>query len=96
MEKAFMTVNHATHFSIRYALICFLSILIYIFLQIVILPHNLKIVDYTIGVPGSIHDASAFQRNWIARHPEQFLNNGEWIWADSAYPAQTWCVTPFK
>ena len=66
------------------------------FLQIVILPHNLKIVDYTIGVPGSIHDASAFQRNWIARHPEQFLNNGEWIWADSAYPAQTWCVTPFK
>ena len=71
-----MTINHATHFPIWYALICFLSILIYIFLQIVILPHNLKIVDYTIGISGSIHDASAFQRNWIARHPEQFLNNG--------------------
>ncbi|KAF8422344.1 hypothetical protein L210DRAFT_3319839, partial [Boletus edulis BED1] len=25
---------------------------------IVILPHNLKIVDYVIGIPGSIHDAS--------------------------------------
>ncbi|KAF8416909.1 hypothetical protein L210DRAFT_3309597, partial [Boletus edulis BED1] len=29
--------------------------------QIVILLHNLKIVDYTIGVPESINDASAFQ-----------------------------------
>jgi hypothetical protein len=62
----------------------------------VILPHNLKIVDYSIAIPGSIHDASAFQRTRTARHPEQFFNNGEWLWADSAYSSQTWCVTPFK
>ncbi|KAF8240937.1 hypothetical protein L208DRAFT_1035953, partial [Tricholoma matsutake] len=21
---------------------------------------------------------------------------GEWIWADSAYPIEAWCVTPYK
>ncbi|KAH7918295.1 hypothetical protein BV22DRAFT_1024801, partial [Leucogyrophana mollusca] len=28
--------------------------------QVVSLPHNLRIVDYVIGVPGSAHDASVF------------------------------------
>ncbi|KAF8579124.1 hypothetical protein K439DRAFT_1360336 [Ramaria rubella] len=25
-----------------------------------------------------------------------FFCNGEWIWADSAYPVQPWCVSPYK
>ena len=61
-----------------------------------IFPHNLRIADYAIGLPGSIHDASAFQKTRVARHPEEFFNNNEWLWADSAYASQTWCVTPFK
>ncbi|KAF8227500.1 hypothetical protein L208DRAFT_1013916, partial [Tricholoma matsutake] len=28
-------------------------------------------------------------------HNEIFLN-GEWIWADLAYPINTWIVTPYK
>jgi hypothetical protein len=62
----------------------------------VILPHNLKVVDYAIALPGSIHDASAFQKTRLAHHPEQFFHDGEWLWADSAYASQTWCVPPFK
>jgi hypothetical protein len=62
----------------------------------VIFPHNLRIADYAIGLPGSVHDASAFQKTRVARHPEEFFNNNEWLWADSAYASQTWCVTPFK
>ncbi|KIK92251.1 hypothetical protein PAXRUDRAFT_147731, partial [Paxillus rubicundulus Ve08.2h10] len=34
--------------------------------QIVISPHNLRIVDYTIGIPGSLHDSSTFQWTCIA------------------------------
>ncbi|KAF8833204.1 hypothetical protein BDN67DRAFT_870215, partial [Paxillus ammoniavirescens] len=64
--------------------------------QVVIYPHNLQIVDYIIGVPGSLHDSSAFQWTWVARSPESFFNENEWIWADSAYSSQTWCIVPFK
>ncbi|KIJ14529.1 hypothetical protein PAXINDRAFT_24245, partial [Paxillus involutus ATCC 200175] len=71
--------------------------------QIVIFPHNLRIIDYAdlvsfnaIGIPGSLHDSSAFQRTRIARHPSQFFSETEWLWADSAYPSHKWCVVPFK
>lgn len=60
------------------------------------MPHNLRIVDYVIGVPGSLHDANAFSRTRIARHPENFVGADEWIWADSAYASCMWCVVPFK
>ena len=66
------------------------------FYQVVILLHNLKIVDYVIGLPGSMHDASTFGHTCVACHPDQFFAANEWLWADSAYFSQTWCVTPFK
>jgi hypothetical protein len=53
-------------------------------------------VDYAIGLPGSVHDANAFGHTRVARHPDQFFAANKWLWADSAYPSQTWCVTPFK
>jgi len=56
----------------------------------------MRIADYAIGLPGSVHDASAFQKTHIAHHPEEFFNNNEWLWADSTYASQIWCVTPFK
>ena len=27
---------------------------------------------------------------------QRLIGPGEWIWADSAYPVEAWCVTPFK
>ncbi|KAG2048435.1 hypothetical protein BDR06DRAFT_984800 [Suillus hirtellus] len=51
--------------------------------QVVILLHNLCIVDYVIGIPGSLHNSNIFGQT-------------RWLWADSAYASQVWCVTPFK
>ncbi|KIK17969.1 hypothetical protein PISMIDRAFT_110346, partial [Pisolithus microcarpus 441] len=64
--------------------------------QVIILPHNLRIVDYMIGVPGSLHNSSIFSHTPIYHHPEMFLGADKWIWADSAYPLLPWCVVPFK
>ncbi|KIM58477.1 hypothetical protein SCLCIDRAFT_1190973, partial [Scleroderma citrinum Foug A] len=64
--------------------------------QVVIMPHNLRIVDYVIGVPGSLHDSTSFSHARIYHHPQAFLGTNEWIWADTTYPSLTWCVVPFK
>jgi hypothetical protein len=64
--------------------------------KVVVFPHNLRIVDYVIGVPGSLHDSTAFQNTRIACFPHQFFQQNEWLWADSAYGCQPWCMVPFK
>jgi hypothetical protein len=58
--------------------------------------HNLFIVDYGLGHPGSVHNAYEFQGTHIAQNAEDLVPEGHWIWADSAYPTKTWCVVPFK
>ncbi|KIM56458.1 hypothetical protein SCLCIDRAFT_1146716, partial [Scleroderma citrinum Foug A] len=64
--------------------------------QAVIMPHNLLIVDYGLGHPGSVHDTWAFRGTRIASRPAQLIPDSHWMWADSAYPSETWCVIPFK
>ncbi|KIM64650.1 hypothetical protein SCLCIDRAFT_114801 [Scleroderma citrinum Foug A] len=64
--------------------------------QVVIMPHNLRIIDYMIGVPGSLHDSTLFSHTQIFCHPQAFLSANEWIWVDTAYPSLTWCIVPFK
>src|SRR5712691_1948612 len=64
--------------------------------QLVTLPNSLLIVDYGLGHTGSVHDSMAFRTTHIFRQHEQILAPGEWIWSDSAYPAETWCVAPFQ
>ncbi|KAH7919059.1 hypothetical protein BV22DRAFT_968194, partial [Leucogyrophana mollusca] len=39
---------------------------------------------------------SVFLKTRVSRSPEEFFDDGEWVWADSAYGSQTWCVVPFK
>ncbi|KIK76923.1 hypothetical protein PAXRUDRAFT_779860, partial [Paxillus rubicundulus Ve08.2h10] len=63
---------------------------------LVIMPHNLLIVDYGLGLPGSVHDAYTFQLTWTAKDHEELLGERHWIWADSVYPSETWCIVPFK
>jgi hypothetical protein len=64
--------------------------------KVVILPHNLRVIDYVIGVPGSLHDSNVFGRTRVTRNPNDFFGANQWLWADSAYASQVWCVTPFK
>ncbi|KIK33477.1 hypothetical protein CY34DRAFT_99522 [Suillus luteus UH-Slu-Lm8-n1] len=64
--------------------------------QAVIMPHNLMIVDYCLGQPGSVHDAYAFKSTRLYEEHANLLPDGHWVWADSAYPLEPWCIPPFK
>ncbi|KAJ8090774.1 hypothetical protein PM082_024955 [Marasmius tenuissimus] len=57
---------------------------------------DLRIVDYSIGLPGSQHDSTAWSMTDIAQNPRKWLADGEWIWADTAYPLRHWCQAPYK
>ena len=60
------------------------------------MPHNLLVVGYGLGHPGSVDDAWAFQGTYIASNPEKLIPRDHWMWADSAYPIESWCTVPFK
>ena len=47
---------------------------------------NLLIIDFSYGHVGSIHDSTAFESTRVAQEHEALLEDGEWVWADSAYP----------
>jgi len=64
-------------------------------IQIVSLP-NLKIIDFAYGHTGSTHDATAWTQTRLAKEHSVILEDGEWVWADSAYPIDTWVVAPYK
>jgi hypothetical protein len=49
---------------------------------------NLQIIDYGYGHVGSTHDATAWESTKFAQEPSFFLDEGEFIWADSAYPVR--------
>jgi DDE superfamily endonuclease len=59
------------------------------------MPHNLMIVDYALGQPGSVHDAYAFQGTQMVQNPAGVIPLHQWIWTDSVYPCETWCAVPF-
>lgn len=58
--------------------------------------HKLRIRQVTIGYPGSVHDAKIFLNCPLAKHPECFLSNSEWVAGDSAYPLKSYLITPFR
>jgi hypothetical protein len=64
------------------------------FSQLVSTP-DLQIIDYGIGLPGSQHDASAWLETRVPQQHDVLLEPDEWVWADSAYPLQKWCQSPY-
>ncbi|KAF9226191.1 hypothetical protein BS17DRAFT_698525, partial [Gyrodon lividus] len=38
----------------------------------------------------------AFQHSRTSREHAELLGNQHWIWSDSAYPSEPWCVVQFK
>jgi hypothetical protein len=66
-----------------------------VFIKLVSTP-NCDIIDYSVGLPGSQHDASAWEETRTYQQHEQLLTEDEWVWADSAYPLKTWCQSPYK
>jgi hypothetical protein len=63
--------------------------------KLITLP-NLRIIDYVLGPTGSMHDATAFRSSFTFNNHATLFPNGEWIWADSAYGVQEWCVSPYR
>ncbi|KAF7300775.1 DDE Tnp4 domain-containing protein [Mycena kentingensis (nom. inval.)] len=63
--------------------------------QLITMP-DLRIIDYGIGLPGSQHDSTAWKKTRLPHEFIALLPNGEWIWADSAYPLQFWLMAPYK
>jgi hypothetical protein len=63
--------------------------------QLITLP-NLRIVDYVIGHCGSAHDSTVFQESRTSIDHDELFADGEWMWADSAYASEDWCITPYK
>jgi hypothetical protein len=53
--------------------------------QVVSLP-NLRIIDFSYGHTGSTHDSTAWDETRLAQQHETLLDDGEFVWADSAYP----------
>ncbi|KIK17976.1 hypothetical protein PISMIDRAFT_30623 [Pisolithus microcarpus 441] len=51
---------------------------------------DLCIVDYSVGLPGSWHDASAFAETCIFHEHDVLLEEGEWLFVDTAYPLHDW------
>ena len=64
--------------------------------QIINLPQSLLIVDYLLGHTGSVHDTWAFQSTRTFKNHNKIFGPGKWMWADSAYPPETWSIAPFK
>ncbi|KAL7283097.1 hypothetical protein ACG7TL_002522 [Trametes sanguinea] len=58
--------------------------------QIVSTP-DCTIIDYSVGLPGSAHDASAWKETNLAQNHDKLLASSEWVWADTAYPLTHWC-----
>ncbi|KAF8231832.1 hypothetical protein L208DRAFT_1275302, partial [Tricholoma matsutake] len=76
--------------------------------KVVSLP-NLKIIDFSYGHTGSTHVSTAWTKTRLANEHCDLIEDGEWIWADSAYPAgmslyilpifslvDVWIIAPYK
>ncbi|KAF8584781.1 hypothetical protein K439DRAFT_1345129, partial [Ramaria rubella] len=57
---------------------------------------DLCIIDYSIGLPGSQHDATAWKATRVPQEHNTLLGTDEWVWVDTAYPWQRWCQAPYK
>ncbi|KIK98764.1 hypothetical protein PAXRUDRAFT_133497, partial [Paxillus rubicundulus Ve08.2h10] len=57
---------------------------------------NLQIIDFSYGHTGSTHDSSAWEATQLKQNFNTHMCEDEFVWADSAYPLQTWVVAPYK
>ncbi|KIJ15708.1 hypothetical protein PAXINDRAFT_40999, partial [Paxillus involutus ATCC 200175] len=56
---------------------------------------NPHIINYSVGLPGSQHDSTAFAETHILKEHQMLLSSDEWIFADTTYPLHDW-IRPEK
>ena len=54
------------------------------------------IVDYALSHTGSVHDSWSFHSTRTFKENARVFRQGEFLFADSAYPSELWSVAPFK
>ena len=58
--------------------------------------HSRKFIYTFIGWPGSVHDATAYNRSELAQSPQTFFSRGEYLLADKAFKCTPSVIPPFK
>lgn len=57
---------------------------------------NGRIIYYVLGWPGSVYDATIFNRCRMCLSPEEFFSAGEYLLADAGYTLTFYCCTPYR
>ncbi|KAF8588821.1 hypothetical protein K439DRAFT_1334447 [Ramaria rubella] len=59
---------------------------------------DLHIIDYSVGLPGSQHDTTAWKSTHIPQEHGMLLGADEWVWVDTGHGVslQRWCQAPYK
>ncbi|KAF8230066.1 hypothetical protein L208DRAFT_1283603, partial [Tricholoma matsutake] len=47
-------------------------------------------------LPGSQHNSTAWSATRVPQEHNRLMQDGEWVWGDSAYPLKDWCQAPYK
>ncbi|UZJ53644.1 hypothetical protein CBS101457_002964 [Exobasidium rhododendri] len=64
--------------------------------QLVMLPHSLRIIECVIGFPGSAQDSRVWAAgSKVLRKPRLYLDEGEFIWTDGGYGHSAFTLAPY-
>ncbi|KAL6557491.1 hypothetical protein OROMI_017841 [Orobanche minor] len=55
-----------------------------------------RIIGFSCGWPGSMHDAGVWRKSAQVKNPNQFFSKGEYIIGDSAYGVSKYLIPAFK
>jgi hypothetical protein len=58
--------------------------------------HTGSVIHYSLGWPGSVHDASIQQHSVMFRSPGSFFEKGQYLFVDTGFMRTMWAVTPYK
>ena len=54
------------------------------------------ILKFNCNYPGAVHDARAWRKLGVYKHPQRYLRGNEFLLADSAYPLTETTIVPYK
>ena len=55
-----------------------------------------RILKFNCSYPGAVHDARAWRKLGVYKHPQRYLRGNEFLLADSAYPLTETTIVPYK
>lgn len=68
----------------------------YGFQATVVCDDEARILKFNCSYPGAVHDARAWRKLGVYKHPRRYLRGNEFLLADSAYPLTETTIVPYK